>query len=89
MMPLPRLATPADAGEIARLRSELILSEPLDETWLARCSDLLAARARVTITFPPDTCWGRLPPGRSVARPTATRSGHRRYGPLAQTGIGR
>ncbi|WFB11359.1 NUDIX domain-containing protein [Streptomyces sp. LX-29] len=40
----PRLATPADAAEIARLRSELILSTPLDATWLATCTDQLAAR---------------------------------------------
>lgn len=45
-MPEPRLATPDDAGEIARLRSELILSEPLDETWLAICLDQLATRLR-------------------------------------------
>jgi len=41
---VPRLAVPADAGEIARLRSELILSEPLDEDWLSICRDHLAAR---------------------------------------------
>ncbi|MFF9864702.1 GNAT family N-acetyltransferase [Streptomyces sp. NPDC013953] len=40
----PRLATPADAGEIARLRSELILSQRLDEHWLALCREQLAAR---------------------------------------------
>ncbi|CAL9361337.1 hypothetical protein SUDANB105_00672 [Streptomyces sp. enrichment culture] len=40
----PRLARPDDALEIARLRSELILSEPLDETWLATCRDQLATR---------------------------------------------
>ncbi|MFI9583741.1 ALF repeat-containing protein [Streptomyces sp. NPDC052236] len=34
----------ADADEIARLRSELILSEPLDENWLAMCRNLLAVR---------------------------------------------
>ncbi|MEV0415856.1 GNAT family N-acetyltransferase [Streptomyces sp. NPDC050448] len=39
-----RMATPADAGEIARLRSELILSEPLDETWLKVCADQLTTR---------------------------------------------
>ncbi|MFJ4322782.1 GNAT family N-acetyltransferase [Streptomyces tricolor] len=43
-MTTPRLARPDDAGEIIRLRSELILSEPLDENWLANCSDQLAAR---------------------------------------------
>ncbi|WP_427164847.1 NUDIX hydrolase [Streptomyces sp. C1-1] len=41
---VPRLAVLADAGEIARLRSELILSEPLDEDWLSICRDHLAAR---------------------------------------------
>ncbi|CAL9335698.1 hypothetical protein SUDANB105_00165 [Streptomyces sp. enrichment culture] len=42
----PRLAGPDDAFEIARLRSELILSEPLDEAWLAVCRDQLAVRLR-------------------------------------------
>nr|WP_239148958.1 GNAT family N-acetyltransferase [Streptomyces sp. SID12501] len=41
---VPRLAVPGDASEIARLRSELILSEPLNEDWLAVCRDHLAAR---------------------------------------------
>ncbi|MFE9469298.1 GNAT family N-acetyltransferase [Streptomyces virginiae] len=40
----PRMATPADAAEIARLRSELILSEPLDPTWLKICADQLFTR---------------------------------------------
>lgn len=40
----PRLATPADAGEIARLRSDFILSERLDDHWLAVCREQLAAR---------------------------------------------
>ncbi|WP_329315616.1 GNAT family N-acetyltransferase [Streptomyces sp. NBC_01278] len=40
----PRLATPTDAAEIARLRSENILSEPLDEAWLTTCADQLALR---------------------------------------------
>ncbi|MFE1549886.1 hypothetical protein [Streptomyces sp. NPDC058718] len=31
----PRPVTPQDAAEIVRLRSDLILSEPLDEQWLA------------------------------------------------------
>ncbi|RKT08165.1 ribosomal protein S18 acetylase RimI-like enzyme [Streptomyces sp. 3211.6] len=43
-MPEPRLATPADAAEIACLRSENILSEPLDETRLTTCTDQLALR---------------------------------------------
>ncbi|MFD3843520.1 GNAT family N-acetyltransferase [Streptomyces sp. NPDC058642] len=41
---VPRLAVPADAGEIARLRSKLILSKPLDEDWLSICRNHLAAR---------------------------------------------
>ncbi|MGW7312262.1 GNAT family N-acetyltransferase [Streptomyces sp. NPDC054865] len=59
----PRLATPDDAGEIARLRSELILSEPLDAQWLGICRDELAARlqsggdARAYVVDGPD---GRL-----------------------------
>ncbi|MFE7354236.1 M15 family metallopeptidase [Streptomyces sp. NPDC057543] len=43
-MTTPRLATPADAGEIACLRSELILSQPLDASWLTTGQELLAAR---------------------------------------------
>ncbi|MFK0017174.1 GNAT family N-acetyltransferase [Streptomyces sp. NPDC091027] len=43
-MPEPRLATSADAAEIARLRSENILSEPLDEAWLTTCTEQLALR---------------------------------------------
>ncbi|MFG2483390.1 GNAT family N-acetyltransferase [Streptomyces virginiae] len=43
-MPDPRVATPADAAEIARLRSENILSEPLDKAWLTTCADQLALR---------------------------------------------
>ncbi|MFF8381811.1 GNAT family N-acetyltransferase [Streptomyces sp. NPDC015661] len=42
--PIPRAATPDDAAEIARLRSECILSEPLDATWLAICRDQIATR---------------------------------------------
>lgn len=45
-MTFPRRATPADAEGIARLRSELILSEPLDSAWLALCTDQLAERLR-------------------------------------------
>jgi GNAT superfamily N-acetyltransferase len=41
---VPRSACSDDALEIARLRSELILSEPLDETWLSACRDQIAAR---------------------------------------------
>ncbi|MEV5340149.1 GNAT family N-acetyltransferase [Streptomyces sp. NPDC052676] len=40
----PRPARPDDALEIARLRSELILSEPLDQAWLFACRDQLASR---------------------------------------------
>ncbi|WP_412075683.1 GNAT family N-acetyltransferase [Streptomyces xanthophaeus] len=43
-MTQPRLATPADAAEISRLRSENILSEPLNTFWLDRCTDQLAER---------------------------------------------
>lgn len=39
-----RLATADDAAEIARLRSDLILSEPLDDHWLALCTTMLAER---------------------------------------------
>ncbi|MEU2238314.1 GNAT family N-acetyltransferase [Streptomyces sp. NPDC018338] len=40
----PRPATPEDAAEIVRLRSDFILSEPLDEQWLVICRDHLALR---------------------------------------------
>ncbi|MFE2165632.1 GNAT family N-acetyltransferase [Streptomyces sp. NPDC059447] len=59
-MPVPRLATAADAAEIARLRSENILSEPLDEAWLATCAEQLALRlqdggdARAYVVDSPD-----------------------------------
>ncbi|MGW6154315.1 hypothetical protein ACWFRM_14470 [Streptomyces sp. NPDC055144] len=43
-MATARLATPADAGEITRLRSELLLSQPLDEGRFAICTDNLASR---------------------------------------------
>lgn len=39
-----RAAAPHDAAEIAPLRSDLILSEPLDTAWLATCRDQIAAR---------------------------------------------
>ncbi|WP_329486694.1 GNAT family N-acetyltransferase [Kitasatospora sp. NBC_01246] len=45
-MTVPRPATSDDAAEIARLRSQLILSEPLDATWLTICRDQLADRLR-------------------------------------------
>ncbi|MER5202507.1 GNAT family N-acetyltransferase [Streptomyces sp. NPDC002825] len=44
--PLPRAATPDDAAEIARLRSDFVLSEPLDAAWLAVCRAQIAARLR-------------------------------------------
>ncbi|WP_308294982.1 GNAT family N-acetyltransferase [Streptomyces sp. NK08204] len=43
-MTTPRRATPADAEGITLLRSELILSRPLDATWLTLCRDQLAER---------------------------------------------
>ncbi|MGW3169811.1 GNAT family N-acetyltransferase [Streptomyces sp. NPDC001153] len=43
-MTTPRRATPADAEGITRLRSDLILSRPLDSAWLALCRDQLAER---------------------------------------------
>ncbi|MEU2715468.1 GNAT family N-acetyltransferase [Streptomyces sp. NPDC007205] len=43
-MTTPRRATPADAEGITHLRSELILSPPLDSTWSAVCRDQLAER---------------------------------------------
>jgi GNAT superfamily N-acetyltransferase len=42
--PVPRPATADDAAEITRLRSQLVLSEPLDEEWLVICRDQLASR---------------------------------------------
>ncbi|MFJ2170616.1 GNAT family N-acetyltransferase [Streptomyces griseofuscus] len=41
---VPRPATAEDAAEITRLRSQLILSEPLDEEWLVICRDQLSSR---------------------------------------------
>ncbi|MGW3387419.1 GNAT family N-acetyltransferase [Streptomyces cinereoruber] len=43
---VPRPATADDAAEITRLRSQLVLSEPLDEEWLGICRDQLASRLR-------------------------------------------
>ncbi|MGW1174808.1 GNAT family N-acetyltransferase [Kitasatospora sp. NPDC002543] len=43
MLPVRR-ATPDDAAELARLRSELILSAPMDAEWLRICTDQLAER---------------------------------------------
>jgi hypothetical protein len=37
--PVPRPATADDAAEITRLRSQPVLSEPLDEEWLVICRD--------------------------------------------------
>ncbi|WP_236577198.1 GNAT family N-acetyltransferase [Streptomyces sp. MBT55] len=55
-----RAATPADAEAIMRMRSELILTEPLDEAWTAASSVGLARRlepggdARAVIVVSPD-----------------------------------
>ncbi|MFG3014207.1 GNAT family N-acetyltransferase [Streptomyces cinerochromogenes] len=43
-MTTARRATPDDADGITRLRSELILSQPLDPAWLALCQEQLAER---------------------------------------------
>ncbi|WP_432126410.1 GNAT family N-acetyltransferase [Streptomyces sp. bgisy082] len=43
---VPRPAAADDAAEITRLRSQLVLSEPLDEKWLLICRDQLASRLR-------------------------------------------
>ncbi|MEV6058135.1 GNAT family N-acetyltransferase [Streptomyces sp. NPDC052107] len=43
-MTTARRATPTDAEAITRLRSELILSQPLDAAWLSLCRDQLARR---------------------------------------------
>ncbi|GGZ25691.1 hypothetical protein GCM10010300_81370 [Streptomyces olivaceoviridis] len=42
--PVPRLGTADDVAEITRLRSQLVLNEPLDEEWLVICRDQLAHR---------------------------------------------
>ncbi|MFF1839010.1 GNAT family N-acetyltransferase [Streptomyces sp. NPDC058231] len=58
--PVARAAVPADAGGIIALRSELILSEPLDAEWAALCSTRLARRlapggdARAYVAEAPD-----------------------------------
>ncbi|WP_250305070.1 GNAT family N-acetyltransferase [Streptomyces sp. A 4/2] len=39
-----RAATPADAEAIIRIRSEYVLSSPLTEEWVRRCTDELAPR---------------------------------------------
>ncbi|MFE0776540.1 GNAT family N-acetyltransferase [Streptomyces sp. NPDC058861] len=43
---VPRPATADDATKITRLRSQFVLSEPLDEEWLGICRDQLASRLR-------------------------------------------
>ncbi|MEV8597800.1 GNAT family N-acetyltransferase [Streptomyces sp. NPDC052012] len=59
-MTTSRRATPADAEGITRLRSELILSQPLTPDWLALCRDQLAERlqaqgdARAYVVDAPD-----------------------------------
>ncbi|MFB6816051.1 GNAT family N-acetyltransferase [Streptomyces sp. NPDC056347] len=40
----PRVAVPADAESIVRLRSDYVLSEPLSEEWILRCTEELAPR---------------------------------------------
>lgn len=58
--PATRAAGPADAEGIIELRSELILSEPLDAEWTALCSTQLARRlgpdgdARAQVAQTPD-----------------------------------
>ncbi|MEV7864254.1 GNAT family N-acetyltransferase [Streptomyces hirsutus] len=42
--PAVRAATPADAEGIVRMRSEHVLSEPLSEDWIRRCTTELAPR---------------------------------------------
>jgi 8-oxo-dGTP pyrophosphatase MutT (NUDIX family)/GNAT superfamily N-acetyltransferase len=42
--PPVRAATPADAEGIIRMRSEHVLSRPLDEEWIRRCTHELAPR---------------------------------------------
>jgi len=55
-----RLATPADAEGIVRLRSAYILPEPLSKEWIKRCTGELAPRltpagdARAFVTVAPD-----------------------------------
>lgn len=45
-VPAVRPAVPEDAEGIVRLRSEFLLSTPLDEEWISRCSTRLARRLR-------------------------------------------
>jgi ATP-binding cassette subfamily B protein len=45
-VPTVRAATPTDAEQLTRMRSELILSRPLDEEWIQRCTTHLAARLK-------------------------------------------
>ncbi len=42
--PTARAATPADAAGTIRLRSECVLSEPMGEEWIRRCTTELAPR---------------------------------------------
>ncbi|GAB2442590.1 GNAT family N-acetyltransferase [Streptomyces incanus] len=46
--PPARAATPADAEGITRMRSEHVLSKPLSEEWIRRCTDELAPRLTPT-----------------------------------------
>ncbi|MGW7053472.1 bifunctional GNAT family N-acetyltransferase/NUDIX hydrolase [Streptomyces sp. NPDC054887] len=62
--PPVRAATPADAEAITRMRSEYVLSKPLSEEWIRRCTDELAPRllptgdARAFVIDAPDGTMG-------------------------------
>ncbi|MFC8290903.1 hypothetical protein ACFUJ0_02210 [Streptomyces sp. NPDC057242] len=64
---VPRPATADDAAEITRLRSQLVLSEPLDEEWLDVCRDRLASRLRPG-AMPAPVSWTRRAAGWPPAR---------------------
>ncbi|MFD7994841.1 GNAT family N-acetyltransferase [Streptomyces mexicanus] len=46
--PVARAAAPADAEGIVRLHSAYVLSEPLSEEWIRRCTTQLAPRLATT-----------------------------------------
>ncbi|MBC2867013.1 GNAT family N-acetyltransferase [Streptomyces mexicanus] len=46
--PVARVATPADAEGIVRMHSAYVLSEPLSEEWIRRCTTQLAPRLTTT-----------------------------------------
>ncbi|MGW1107356.1 bifunctional GNAT family N-acetyltransferase/NUDIX hydrolase [Streptomyces sp. NPDC002540] len=66
--PLTRAATPADAEGIVRMRSEHVLSTPLSEEWIRRCTDELVPRliesgdARAFVIDTPDGALGLIHP---------------------------